>query len=141
MQSLETSRLIASRQRLVDLSAQTERLLESSLSRLERQRAIVRWLEQRGYPSDVARSLFMKMAEIVVTLQCQKAWLDKHLRESEYLELEAQPLPLDEIAPANLAARVHQQFLLELAWNTTSVEAVANGAWLEMVVHRVMASH
>lgn len=95
----------------------------------------------RGYPSDVARSLFMKMAEIVVTLQCQKAWLDKHLRESEYLELEAQPLPLDEIAPANLAARVHQQFLLELASNTTSVEVVANGAWLGRVVHRVMASH
>jgi len=138
---VEISRVIASRQRLVDLSAQTARLLESSLSRLERQRATVLWLEQRGHPSDVARSLFVKMAEIVVTLQCQKAWLEAHLRESQYLELEAQPLPIDEIAPAKLAARVHQQFLLELGSTTPSVEAVANDSWLEMVMHKVMVSN
>ena len=94
----------------------------------------MRWLEQRGYPSDLARRLLVEMAKIVVTLRCQKAWLDAHLDETRHLDLQAQPLVSETVLPT-LAARVRSEFARA---DASTAHGVAN-AWMNAAVERVLA--
>lgn len=131
---MDGEKLIASRQRLVALLAETTYRVQACTVRLERQRKSVQWLEGRGYPSTLARRLFMQMAEIVVTLRCQEAWLTQCLRETTYLDLQAQP------APSGLASRVRVE-MAQFGNDVVLAADTANDALIDTVVHKVLSAH